>query len=64
MTKGSLRLDREINHQILQNSSVSMTQKVLRVLGPQTHILFTLGRIDHMQRQAYSFQLHLRKKVA
>ena len=25
-----------------------MTQKVLRVLGPQTHILFTLGRIDHM----------------
>ena len=25
-----------------------MTQKVLRVLGHQTHILFTLGRIDHM----------------
>ena len=24
-----------------------MTQKVLRVLGHQTHILFTLGRIDH-----------------
>ena len=25
-----------------------MTQKVLHVLGPQTHILFTLGRIDHI----------------
>ena len=48
MTKGSLRLGRDINHQIWQNSLFAMTQKVLGVMGHQLHICPTLHRIDHM----------------
>ena len=36
MTKGSLRLDWDINHQIWQKNLVAMTLKVLRVFGHQT----------------------------
>ena len=58
MTKGSLRLDRDINHQIRQNSLVAMTQKVSRVLGHQTHILSTLGRIGHIYISYDMFKLY------